>query len=104
MNKIVTAFITIGTLVGMLYAVDALYLHRTDFEVFAAGYAADKGEAKVDALTQRQWKVEDRIESLRDDGSRRNAPAIRTLEEQKKELQEQIDREKEKLKSIYEKQ
>jgi hypothetical protein len=87
----------------MLFAADAYYLHRSDFEAFAQGYAADKGESKVDALTQRQWKIEDRVEVLKDDGENRNSKAIRALEEQKRDLQEQIDREKEKLKGIYEK-
>lgn len=103
MNKTITAAIALFTLVGMIFTADAYYLHRADFEAFAQGYAADKGEAKVDALTQRQWKIEDRIEVLKDDGERRNASAIRALEEQKKDLADQVEREKTKLKSIYDK-
>lgn len=87
----------------MLYAADAYYLHRSDFEAFASSYAADKGEAKIDALTQRQWKIEDRVEVLKDDGENRNAKAIKALEEQKRDLQNQIDMEKYKLKGIYDK-
>lgn len=104
MNKLLATLITVGTLIGMIYAVDSVYFHRSDFEAFAMSYAVDKGEQKVDALTQRQWKLEDRIEMLKDESSKRNAMAIKTLEEQKKDIQEQIEREKSKLKSIYEKQ
>jgi len=103
MNKLVTSAIALFTLVGMLYAADAMYLRRAAFNAFADDYAAYKSETKIDALTQRQWKLEDRIEVLKDDGPRSNGPAIRTLEEQKQDLQLQIDREKAKLNGIYEK-
>jgi peptidoglycan hydrolase CwlO-like protein len=101
MNKIIATVLSIGSLIGMIYAVDTMYLHRSDFEAFASSYAADKSEAKVDALTQRQWKIEDRIETLKDSGG--NDKGIKALEEQKKDLQEQIEREKAKLKGLYEK-
>jgi uncharacterized coiled-coil protein SlyX len=103
MDKILAAFITIGTLIGMLYAVDSVYLHQSEFVAFASAYSADKSESKVDALTQRQWKLDDRLDVLKDDGAKKNSVAIKALEEQKKELQEQIDREKAKLKILYEK-
>ena len=103
MNKLIASIITIGTLVGMIFTVDSFYLRSSEFKAFAENYAADKSEARVDALMQRQWKIEDRIDMLKLEGERRNAPAIRELQDQHRELQEQIDREKIRLKAIYEK-
>ena len=102
MNKTIAATLSLFTLVSMIYTADAMYVRSKDFKAFAEGYAADKSEAKIDALTQRQWKIEDRIEVLKDDGSR-SAPAVKALEEQMRDLQNQIDREKAKLNGIYEK-
>jgi|SRR3990170_862845 len=103
MNKIVATILSLGTLIGMIYAVDSMYLHRADFEAFASAYSADKSETRVNALTQRQYIIEDRIEVLKDEGRAGNDRAVKELEKQKKEIQEQIELEKVKLKGLYDK-
>lgn len=91
MNKIIGIIITLSTLIGTAFAVDARYTQKTEFIALAQQYQIDKIESKIDALTRRSWQLEDRLQTKPDD---------KQLLDDKRQLQLDIDNEKTKLQKM----
>ena len=99
MSKVLGIIIALISLVSAAIAVDARYTKDTTFIAFADQYKADKSQYHIDALMERKWKLEDRIENLKYD--RTSKDAVKTLQEEVRTIDKDIEVEKKQLERYY---